>query len=160
MARLYLLEQKVIDFDIKLMCSIYAVGYFDVSSSRNLIVAASPNFASLVFEELSESKKLIPLDILTPTYEGGVNCCSFNDISDAVAVSVGSQSVYLLDMLTHQDVFSFNFDSALNQLQRGLTVNSWLGNAGGVVVSLDSRDSRPNPLISSVNTFSLSPDKT
>lgn len=141
------------------MCSIYAVGYFDIASSQNLVVAASPNFASLVFEELSESKKLIPLDILTPTYEGGVNCCSFNDVSDTVAVSVGPQSVYLLDMQTHQDVLNYNFDSVLNQLQRGLDVNSWLGNAGNVVVSLDCRENRPNPVITSSNAFSISSDK-
>ena len=139
--------------------SIHAVGYFDVACGRNLLVAASPNFASLVFEELNEHRKLIPLDILTPTYEGGVSCCSFNDVSDIVAVSVGSQSVYLLDMQVHQDVSSFSFDSALSQLQRGLTMNSWLGNAGKVVVSLDSRESRPIPLLSSSNVFSLSPDK-
>lgn len=141
------------------MRSIHAVGYFDVACGRNLIVAASPNFASLVFEELNEHRKLIPLDILTPTYEGGVNCCSFNDVSDTVAVSVGSHSVYLLDMQVHQDVSSFSFDSVLSQLQRGLTMNSWLGNAGKVVVSLDNRESRPIPLLSSLNVFSLSPDK-
>ena len=141
------------------MRSIHAVGYFDVACGRNLIVAASPNFASLVFEELNEHRKLIPLDILTPTYEGGVNCCSFNDVSDTVAVSVGSHSVYLLDMQVHQDVSSFSFDSVLSQLQRGLTMNSWLGNAGKVVVSLDNRDSRPIPLLTSLNVFSLSPDK-
>ena len=141
------------------MRSIHAVGYFDVACGRNLIVAASPNFASLVFEELNEHRKLIPLDILTPTYEGGVNCCSFNDVSDTVAVSVGPHSVYLLDIQVHQDVSSFSFDSVLSQLQRGLTMNSWLGNAGKVVVSLDNRESRPIPLLSSLNVFSLSPDK-
>ena len=70
--------------------SIHAVGYFDVACGRNLLVAASPNFASLVFEELNEHRKLIPLDILTPTYEGGVNCCSFNDFCALRTRSLGA----------------------------------------------------------------------
>lgn len=139
--------------------SIYAVGYGDVSSSKNLFVAANPDFTSLTFEEISEWKELIPLDIHVPTYDSGVKCCCFNECSDTVAVATGSRSVYLLDMQTHNDIQSYECNSVVGQLQRGLLPSSWLGCVNRTVFSFDPRDDRPLPLCSSANAFSLSPNK-
>ena len=122
--------------------SIYAVGYGDVSSSKNLFVAANPDFTSLTFEEISEWKELIPLDIHVPTYDSGVKCCCFNE-----------------DMQTHNDIQSYECNSVVGQLQRGLLPSSWLGCVNRTVFSFDPRDDRPLPLCSSANAFSLSPNK-
>ena len=50
--------------------------------------------------------RLTHLDLNCSPYEDCINCCSFNELSSLVAVSVGNGSVYLWDVQTHTDSVS------------------------------------------------------
>lgn len=136
------------------------MGYADIAENQNLVVANDSSYTSLSFEEISMYGRLIHLDLNCTPYEDCINCCSFNESSSLVAVSVGKDSVYLWDVQTHTDIQHIITKAPIRQLQRFVQSNSWLGCMDQLLFVLDdSQESMISFIQSPVSCFGVSPDK-
>ena len=100
------------------------MGYADVAENQNLVVANDSSYTSLSFEEISMYGGLTHLDLNCSPYNDCINCCSFNDSSSLVSVSVGDGAVFLWDMQNHTDFQCFMSTAPVRQLQRFIRSNS------------------------------------
>ena len=139
----------------------YTVGFIDHVENHSLIVGCNPSFTSLSIEEIDNSGRLTPLDIVTTVYESSVSSCCFNDLSSMVSVSTADSNVYLWDLHTQADVRKYQTNSMVSQLQRYIGLNNWIGKEKSSIVLFDARDSSFSTLntISDIQSFSISQDK-
>ena len=137
------------------------MGYADVAENQNLVVANDSSYTSLSFEEISMYGRLTHLDLNCSPYEDCINCCSFNELSSLVAVSVGNGSVYLWDVQTHTDTQCIKSKAPIRQLQRFIQTDSWLGCMSQQIVVLDGSQDVVTPFSQrpSVSCFGISSDK-
>lgn len=158
---MFQLLRKSILFFLIIECSIYCVGFIDYVENHNLVVGCKPSYTSLSLEELDESGKLTPLDVLTPVYESSIGSCSFNDSSNIVCVSTTDCDIHLWDIHTQSDVRSFRSEKPILQWQRYIQSDTWIGSNSDAMVLVDSRDGIIHPFssFSNIQSFSLSSDK-
>lgn len=148
-------------FSLIIECSIYCVGFIDYVENHNLVVGCKPSYTSLSLEELDESGRLTPLDVLTPVYDSSIGSCSFNDSSNIVCVSTTDCDIHLWDIHTQSDVRSLRSETPVLQWQRYIQSDTWIGSNNDSMVLVDSRNDMFHPLgsFSHIQSFSLSSNK-